>query len=125
MIRTLCGRVIGLCVGTALLTMPALVVTSTTANAASFPCTARVDIQHPTDYSTVTVSIHTKGNARITTTAHYRTTSTVKTAIASASGSALIAYRISRATSRFTVVITVSTRLGAASGACRTSFTPV
>src|SRR5664279_3876160 len=71
----------------------------------SLPCSAHVDKPHPTDYSTVTVFIHTRGSARVTTIAHYRTTSNVKTTTANPSGSASVPYRISRATSGFKVVI--------------------
>jgi hypothetical protein len=94
-----------------------------TANAA-LHCVARVNNAHPTDYSTVLVTVKTSGHAHVVTTAHYRTTDTVKSGIASSSGTALIAYRISRATSGYPVMISVSVRLGASHGACKTSFTP-
>jgi hypothetical protein len=87
-------------------------------------CSARVDNPRPTDYLTVTVFVHTIGGAHVTTTAHYRTTSTVETTVASHSGSAVLSYRISRATSGFRVVVTVQVRNGTRSGTCRTYFTP-
>jgi len=87
-------------------------------------CTARVDNPRPTDYSTITVFVHTLGGAHIKTTAHYRTTSKVENTVASRSGSAVVSYRISRATSGFRVVITVQVRNGTRSGACKTYFTP-
>jgi hypothetical protein len=111
--------------GLAMLVTPTLASVANEASSASLPCIAHVDNAHPTDYSTVVVSIHTRSHARITTTAHYRTTNTVKTTVASASGSASVAYRISRATGGFRVIVTVVARVGAVTGSCTTSFTPV
>jgi hypothetical protein len=107
------------------LMVPATIAVASNSSAAALACTAHIDNPHPTDYSTVTVLIRTRSNARVTTTAHYRTTSTVKTAQASASGTASIAYRISRATSGFRVIVTVVVKSGSLIGSCRTLFTPV
>jgi hypothetical protein len=91
----------------------------------ALPCSARVSNVHPTDYSSLTVYVKTRPRAVVQTTANYRTTSTTHSGVANSSGNAAIAYRISRATSGFTVIVTVVVHLEGASGRCRTSFTPV
>jgi len=87
-------------------------------------CSARVSDASPAQYSAVVVSVSTRGNAAVTTTAHYKTKDTVKTTTASASGAATVFYDISGATVGFTVVVTVSVSVGAARGSCKTQFTP-
>ena len=128
-VRALCQRSITPIAGISLLMASVLSIASAAEGAetphSSIGCSAHVNIPRPTDYSTVTIVIHTKGSARVTTTAHYRTTTNIKSTVASPSGSASVAYRISRATSGFQVVVTVTVRLGSSTGACRTSFTPV
>jgi acyl-CoA synthetase (NDP forming) len=87
-------------------------------------CHASMSNAHPTDYSTTDVLVSTVGRAAITTVAHYRTTSTAHFATANAAGKAVIAYRISRATPGFRVVVSVKVQRGGRSGSCSTSFTP-
>ena len=108
-----------------LLTAPGMFIASPMASAAGLACTAHVSPVHPTDYSDVTVTIHSRAGARITTIAHYRTTNHLKTGVANSVGSAWVVYWISGATIGFPVVITVVARIGTLSGSCRTSFTPV
>ena len=80
---------------------------------------------HPWDYSTTDVLVSTVGSAAVTTTAHYRTTTTTHRGVANAAGKAVIAYRISRATKNFPVVVSVRVQKGSRTGSCSTSFTPV
>ena len=88
-------------------------------------CVARVNNARPADYSTVLVTVKTSGNAHVVTTAHYKSTDTVHAATASGSGTALIAYRISRATSGYPVIVSIAVSLGGSHGSCKTSFTPM
>lgn len=92
---------------------------------ATLPCSASMSNAHPTQYSTVFVTVRTRGRAGVTTTAHYRTTSTAHSITASNSGVATIAYRISRATIGYRVVVSVTVMLGKSRGMCSTSFTPI
>ena len=55
-------------------------------------CVAHVSDEHPTSYSTVLVTIRTVGHARVGATAHYKTTDTAKSGLASSAGVALIAF---------------------------------
>jgi hypothetical protein len=87
-------------------------------------CHALMSNAHPTDYSTTDVLVTTVGGAAVTTVAHYASTTTAHHATASAAGKAVIAYKISRATPGFRVVVSVKVQKGARSGSCVTSFTP-
>jgi hypothetical protein len=123
--QTVTRRLIRMILCAAFLGVPATIAVASNSSAATVACTAHVNNPNPTDYSTVTVLIHTRSNARISTTAHYMSTDTVKTTQANASGTASVAYRISRATSGFRVIVTVVARSGSLIGSCSTSFTPV
>jgi hypothetical protein len=79
---------------------------------------------HPTRNSTTDVLVSTVGRAAVTTVAHYKTTATTHHATANAAGKAVIAYKISRATKGFRVVVSVKVQKGGRSGSCSTSFTP-
>lgn len=91
---------------------------------ASLRCSAHVDNAHPTDYSTVLVTVKTSSHAHVVATAHYKSTDTTHASTANGSGTAIISYRISRATSGFPVIVNVSVSLGASHGSCKTTFTP-
>jgi hypothetical protein len=71
------------------------------------PCHASMSNARPTAYSTTDVEIVTTPLAAITTSAAYKTKSTVHTAVASKLGQVAIPYKLSSA------------------GTCATSFTPV
>jgi hypothetical protein len=92
---------------------------------AALPCSASISKAHPTQYSTVFVTVRTRGRAGVTTTAHYRTSSTTRSVTASSSGVGTISYRISRVTIGYRVVVSVAVRLGNSRGTCSTSFTPI
>jgi hypothetical protein len=87
-------------------------------------CSARVSNAHPSRYTTVVISIATKGNAAVTSTAHYRTKDTVKSTTANTAGSASISYYISGATKGYTVVVGVRVSLRGSNSSCSTQFTP-
>ena len=95
-----------------------------TGDGGKLSCTARVSNARPAQYSTVDVLVGTKAGASVTTTAHYKTTDNVKTTHASTSGTAIVAYEISRATSGYRVMVSVAVALGGARASCSTSFTP-
>lgn len=88
------------------------------------PCAASVSNAHPRDYTTVDVNVKTASKAHVRTVAHYKTKNTAHTATANTSGKVKIAYRISDATKRFKVVVSVTVSKGSESGSCSTSFTP-
>jgi hypothetical protein len=104
---------------------PAVLIAPPLASATGLLCTASVNNARPTDYSSVTVTIFSREGARVTATAHYKTTNTVKTGVTGSTGTAIVVYRISRATVGYRVFITVVAKMGKSSGSCRTSFTPV
>jgi hypothetical protein len=87
-------------------------------------CAASMSNAHPKDYTTTVVDVTTAGRARVTTVAHYKTTSTTHQAIATGSGRATIPYRISSATPGRPVPVNVTVALGARTGGCSTGFTP-
>ncbi len=87
-------------------------------------CRASVSNAHPEDYSTVVVYVSTVSNARVSTAAHYKTTTHVKSTKANRAGHASTSYDISDATTGYRVVVTVRVRSGSRSGSCRTSYTP-
>lgn len=103
----------------------ALLVPAPGADAASrLPCTARMSNPSPLQYSRTDVLVHSVRAAVVTTTAHYKTTNTTHTGTTNAAGNADIAYRISRATRGFRVIVSVVVRKGASVGTCSTSFVP-
>ena len=103
-------------------TAPAQAVAQPAAKALA--CRASVSNAHPTDYSTVVVYVSTVSNARVSTAAHYKTTTHVEAAKANRVGQASTSYDISDATTGYQVIVTVSVRSGSRSGSCRTSYTP-
>lgn len=87
-------------------------------------CSATVSNSRPTQNSTVTVAVKNVGaGSAITTVAHYKSTNTKKSASASPKGTGSTAYKISRATHGFRVVVAVSAVKAGAKWSCSTSFT--
>jgi ribosomal protein S6 len=78
----------------------------------------------PTQNSTINVLVSTSASASVATLAHYKTTATAHTGTANSLGKASIAYRISRATKGYRVVVSVTVRKGSATGTCSTAFVP-
>jgi hypothetical protein len=91
---------------------------------APLPCQASMSNNHPADYTTTYVRVHTTGNAAVTTVAHYKTTSHKKTGTAGIRGNASIGYYISGATPGYRVVVSVHVAHDGRSGNCSTWFTP-
>jgi len=87
-------------------------------------CSASISNSRPAQYSTVDVLVTTSPGATVTATAHYKTTVTTHTATAGSSGRAAIPFRISRATSGFTVIVDIAVSKSGAGASCSTSFTP-
>jgi hypothetical protein len=104
------------------------VATAATAAAAPasapLPCQASMSNNHPADYTTTDVRVHTAGYASVTTVAHYRTTNHTKTYTAGARGNATIDYYISGATPGYRVVVSVHVAHDGRSGNCSTWFVP-
>jgi azurin len=92
--------------------------------AAALPCQASMSNNHPADYTTTDVRVHTVGHASVTTVAHYKTTNHKKTGTAGVRGNATIAYYISGATPGYRVVVSVRVVHGNRSGSCSTWFIP-
>jgi hypothetical protein len=88
------------------------------------PCHAWMSNNHPADYTTTDVLVHTAGYASVTTVAHYKTTNHTKTGTAGLHGNASIAYYISGATPGYRVVVSVRVTHDGRTGSCSTSFTP-
>ncbi|HEV7205659.1 MAG TPA: hypothetical protein VGN18_13700 [Jatrophihabitans sp.] len=87
-------------------------------------CSAHMSTSSPRQYSTDYVLVTTARSAAVRTSARYKTTTTVHTATANSSGRATVAYRISRATKGFRVLVSVTVRRGTAVGNCATAFVP-
>jgi hypothetical protein len=112
---------------TALLTAGGAVAASAASAApASAPltCQASMSNNHPADYTTTYVRVHTVGYAAVTTVAHYKTTNHKKTGTAGVRGNASIGYYISGATPGYRVVVSVHVAHDGRSGNCSTWFTP-
>ena len=92
--------------------------------AAALPCQASMSNNHPADYTTTDVRVHTVGFASVTTVAHYKTTSHKKAGTAGVRGNATIAYYISGATPGYRVVVSVRVVHDGRSGSCSTWFIP-
>lgn len=90
-------------------------------------CSASASPSNPRQntYVTINVSRLSKG-AKVTTVAHYKTTSTTKTATANSYGKAAPSYYISRATIGYPVRVNVTAKSpsGYTTWTCSTSFTP-
>jgi hypothetical protein len=91
---------------------------------AALPCHASMSNNHPRDYTTTHVQVHTVAYASVTTVAHYRTTNHKKTGTAGSRGNASIGYYISGAKPGYRVVVSVRVVRGDRSGSCSTWFTP-
>jgi hypothetical protein len=91
---------------------------------ARLPCQASMSNNHPRDYTTIDVRVHTASYAGITTVAHYKTVNREHTGKAGAKGNASIGYYISGATPGYRVVVSVRVKKGSRSGTCSTWFTP-
>lgn len=91
---------------------------------AALPCHAAMSNNHPRDYTTTYVQVHTADYASVTTIAHYRTTNHKKTGKAGVRGNASIGYYISGATPGYKVVVSVRVVRGDRSGSCSTWFIP-
>jgi len=91
---------------------------------AALTCQASMSNNHPADYTTTDVRVHTVGYASVTTIAHYKTTNHKKTGTAGVRGNATIAYYISGATPGYKVVVSVRVVHGGRSGSCSTWFIP-
>lgn len=95
------------------------------AEAASKSCKVSMSNSKPRQYSNTTVKVSKVGSkAKVTTTAHYKTTKTKKSATASKKGTANLKYYISGATPGKKVKVTVTAKKGKTSWSCSTSFTP-
>jgi hypothetical protein len=88
------------------------------------PCHATMSNRHPADFTTTTVRVRSVAKAKVTTTAHYRTTDTTHHGRTNRHGRAGIPYDISGATAGFRVVVDVTVKWPHRSGRCRTAFTP-
>ena len=96
------------------------------------PCHASVSNTAPRDYSTVIVYVNTTPgpSTRITTAAHYKTVTTIKTTTdpkapkGRPQPDARTSYYISDAKPGFKVKVDATVRIGARSSTCSTSFTP-
>ena len=99
-------------------------IAAATAKTAALDCRASMSNSRPKDYTTTDVHVHSASRARVTTVAHYRTTSTKHHASAGRKGNATIAYYISGATPGYKVTVSVSVVKGNRTGHCSTWFTP-
>ena len=96
------------------------------------PCHASVSNTAPKDYSTVIVYVNTTPgpSTRITTAAHFKTVTTIKTTTdpkapkGRPQPDARTSYYISDAKPGFKVVVDATVRIGTRSSSCATSFTP-
>ena len=95
------------------------------ANAAFRPlaCRAVVSDAHPT--KTTVVYVLTVAGARVTISAHYKTTTNAESARANRAGIASTSYYTGGATPGYKVVVTVLVQSGSRVGACLTSYVPV
>lgn len=94
------------------------------AAAAAVKCVPSVNVARPADYTDVKVHVATGADAKVTTVAHYRTTSTTKHTTAGPRGNADVTYYISGATPGYKVKVTVTVSKAGRTGNCSTSFTP-
>lgn len=95
------------------------------AEAATKKCSAKMSTSKPRQYSNTYVKVSKVGSkAKVTTTAHYKTTKTKKKATASKKGKASLKYYISGATPGKKVSVTVVAKKGKTTWKCSTSFKP-
>jgi hypothetical protein len=95
-----------------------------TVAAKALVCHASMSNSRPKDYTRTDVLVGTARGARVTTVAHYRTTSTTHRSTANAGGKADIPYFISGATPGYRVKVSVYVVSASRKGSCSTSFTP-
>ena len=93
--------------------------------ARALACRASVSDVFPTDGNSTVVQVKTVAGARVTTAAHYETTTTTQSAKANRSGLVAITYYIGGATKGYPVLVTVKVQSGSRSGSCRTAYLPV
>jgi len=118
--RRLAGGIAGL----ALVLSPVVVAAPAEASATR-ACSAHMTVAHPHHYGTTQVIVTKLGKgAKVTTVAHYKTTSTQKKATATSAGRATLTYRISTATYGRKVPVKVTAVKGSTHWTCSTSFTP-
>jgi len=109
----------------AVLTLTPVAFTATSASAATRSCTVSMSVPRPAQYTTTVVRVSgVGGSAKVTTAAHYKTTTNRKQNTASAAGKVSVPYSISRATKGYKVVVNVSATKGSTTWKCSTSFTP-
>lgn len=102
-----------------------IVLDAPPAEAATKKCAAKMSISKPRQYSNTVVKVSKVGaKAKVTTTAHYKTTKTKKKATASTKGAANLKYYISGATPGKKVSVTVVAKKGKTTWKCSTSFKP-
>ncbi|MGO2862503.1 hypothetical protein ACH82I_06240 [Brevibacterium sp. GP-SGM9] len=102
-----------------------IVLDAPPAEAATKKCSAKMSNSKPRQYSNTWVNVSKVGSkAKITTTAHYKTTKTQKKATASKKGKASLKYYISGATPGKKVSVTVVAKKGKTTWKCSTSFKP-
>jgi hypothetical protein len=113
-------------IAVALATAPAWTASAATTAPASnpLPCHASMSNNHPADYTTTYVNVHTVAYAAVTTVAHYKTVNRTHHGKAGAKGNASIGYYISGATPGYKVVVSVKVVKGNRSGSCSTWFIP-
>ena len=94
------------------------------APATPLPCSASMSNNHPKDFTSTKVRVHTGTFAAVKTVAHYRTTNTPHHAVAGRKGNVSIRYIIKGATPGYKVKVSVTVKKGSRTGSCSTSFTP-
>ena len=88
----------------------------------SLTCVASVSSARPVQYSTVEVYVRVgRANVPVVAMAHYKSTDTEQDGASDSTGRTTLAFRISRASVGYPVVVDVSVRGGPS---CQTSFTP-
>lgn len=102
-----------------------VVVSAPAEASATRACAVHMTVAHPHHYGTtqVVVTKLAKG-AKVTTVAHYKSTTTKKTATATSAGKATTTYRVASATYGRKVPVTVTAVKGSTRWSCSTSFTP-
>lgn len=109
----------------AVLTVAPVALAASPAAAATPSCAVSMSVPRPAQHTTTVVRVSgVGGSAKVTTAAHYKTTTNTKQAIASTKGQASVAYSIASATKGYKVVVSVTATKGSTTWKCSTSFTP-